>query len=388
MILIGGVPAVLTNDALRQAFERSDDETQVTVCITNEERSSERLDTFLSKRISILSRSSLNRMIKAECVLVDGKTPKPAQKLKAGQTVVVNLPPPPGNDMPPEDIPLAVIHEDEDVIVINKQSDLVVHPCPTAPNGTLVNALAWHFMHRSSGSLSQVGAENARPGIVHRLDRNTTGVMVAAKTEFAHWSLYEQFALRSTRKRYIALVHGEMEKDSGLIDLPISRHPYDPIKFAVCGKGEGKASQTGFVVRERYEGFTLVELKLFTGRTHQIRVHLSHLLHPIVGDEVYGGRKLKVGDVVKPRDMGERKQSLSSSQLLIERQALHSCLLSFSHPTSGERMSFSGAAPEDMARTVRLLREFRMVSSGGGGEAEVDLSVVFGEEALEREEAS
>ncbi|EKX55295.1 hypothetical protein GUITHDRAFT_156769 [Guillardia theta CCMP2712] len=336
--------------------------TQVTVCITNEERSSERLDTFLSKRISILSRSSLNRMIKAECVLVDGKTPKPAQKLKAGQTVVVNLPPPPGNDMPPEDIPLAVIHEDEDVIVINKQSDLVVHPCPTAPNGTLVNALAWHFMHRSSGSLSQVGAENARPGIVHRLDRNTTGVMVAAKTEFAHWSLYEQFALRSTRKRYIALVHGEVVEDSGLIDLPISRHPYDPIKG-------GKASQTGFVVRERYEGFTLVELKLFTGRTHQIRVHLSHLRHPIVGDEVYGGRKLK---------------------LLIERQALHSCLLSFSHPTSGKRMSFSGAAPEDMARTIRLLREFRMVSSGGGGggEAEVDLSVVFGEEALEREEAS
>ena len=362
-VLVGGVPADLDDKSLLQAFERSDDDSQVTVCIQVDGTVTGRLDTFLSQRITVLSRSFLNRIIKAQCVTLNGKAPKPSSKLKSGDSLVINLPPPVAPSVLAEDIPVDILLEDAQIAVINKQANLVVHPAPTAPNGTLVNALAFHFQNRGAGQLSSVGSENARPGIVHRLDKNTTGAMVVAKTEGAHWSLYEQFAARSTDKRYLALVHGTWKHTawSGLIDEPLGRHPYDPMRFAVCAKGEGKASQTRFFVREAFDGFTLLELQLLTGRTHQIRVHLSHIGHPIVGDDMYGGRPLVLGDVMRAQDVAALKKGAKSPKVpLLNRQALHSSVLTITHPTSEERITVHAPAPPDVAKAVGLLRQYRM----------------------------
>jgi 23S rRNA pseudouridine1911/1915/1917 synthase len=360
-ILVGGVPADLDDKSLREAFERSDDDSQVTVCIQVDDAARQRLDTFLSKHISILSRSSLNRIIKAHCVTLNDKVPKPSAKLKVGDTVIVNLPPPRAPSVLAEDIPIDILLEDDQIAVVNKQANLVVHPAPTVPNGTLVNALAFHFQNQGKGQLSSVGSENARPGIVHRLDKNTTGAMIIAKTEGAHWSLYEQFAVRSTDKRYLALVHGSWKLNvlHGEIDEPLGRHPYDPVRFAVCAKGEGKPSQTRFSVRERYDGYTLVELHLLTGRTHQIRVHLAHIGHPIVGDDLYGGRPLVMGDVLRMQDLA-KLDSKSPKQVLLNRQALHSSVLTFTHPSTEERVQMHARAPRDMAVVVNLLRQHRL----------------------------
>jgi len=401
-VLVGGVPADLDDKSLLQAFERSDDDSQVTVCIQVDGTVTNRLDTFLSQRITILSRSFLNRIIKAQCVTLNGKAPKPSAKLKSGDSLVINLPPPIAPSVLAEDIPVDILLEDAQIVVLNKQANLVVHPAPTVPNGTLVNALAFHFQKRGAGQLSAVGSEKARPGIVHRLDKNTTGAMVVAKTEGAHLSLYEQFAVRSTDKRYFALVHGTWKNGawSGLIDEPLARHPYDPMRFAVCAKGEGKASQTRFFVRETFDGYTLLELQLLTGRTHQIRVHLSHIGHPIVGDDLYGGRPLVLGDVMRTQDVATQKRGAKSSKvLLLNRQALHSSVLTITHPVSEERISVHAPAPQDMAKAVGLLRQFRLdqiVTQKKSGAA-VDMSRILpvldaqvslrchGERARERE---
>ncbi len=382
------MPAYLDDKALREAFERSDDDSQVTVRLEVTDSGKERLDAYLSHHVSILSRSSLNRIVKAQGVTLNGKLPKPSAKVKVGDIIIVNLPPPVAPSVLAEDIPVDILLEDDQIAVINKQSNLVVHPAPTAPNGTLVNALAYHFQHRGGGQLSALGSENARPGIVHRLDKNTTGAMVVAKTEGAHWSLYEQFAVRSTDKRYLAVVHGSWKHPAfaGTIDQPLGRHPYDPVRFAVVGKGEGKASQTNFFVREVYDGYTLVELKLLTGRTHQIRVHLAHIGHPIVGDDLYGGRSLLIGDVLRTKDLSTQGAK-SPKLVLMNRQALHSSVLTFTHPSTDERVKITAPAPDDMLRLVALLRQHRLSRVVAPKEtgAAVDLSLVL---PLRQEDAS
>ncbi len=356
----------------------ADDESPVTVTFTLPRDLDKRLDRYLVDRVPFLSRTSLQRLIREQAVTVNGRVPKPSTRLHRGDVVVAMLPPPPSNEIGADEIPLRVLHEDEHLIVVNKQADLVVHPARSIKRGTLINALAWHFLHSGSGTLSTVGGEIARPGVVHRLDRHTTGVIVAAKCDVAHWRLAKAFEARKVRKRYLALVHGSVEPASDLIDLPLGKHPTIRERYAVRWDDTGKASRTVVHVIERYPArrpgpavspqtgvaradgpCSLVELDLQTGRTHQIRVHLSHRGWPIVGDELYGGREL----------LDE------SGTPIISRQALHAALLEFTHPILGQEASFTAPVPDDFRAAVldRRAAGFEAVDSPG---ARLDLAAL------------
>ncbi|MFW5653825.1 MAG: RluA family pseudouridine synthase [Planctomycetota bacterium] len=341
-----------------------------------------RLDRYLQDRIPFMSRTQLQKLIKENGVLVNGRVPKASTQLRLGDQVRVVLPPPPSNEIPAEDVPLLVLHEDHDLIVLNKQPDIIVHPARGNKTGTVINALAWHFQHRSSGQLSAVGKEDARPGVVHRLDRHTTGVMVAAKTDTAHWRLGRQFEERTVDKRYLAVVHGWVEPRMDEINLPIGKHPTIRELQAVRYDDAAKPALTIYRVREQYDGFALVELELKTGRTHQIRVHLSHLGWPIVGDDMYGGQHLTEADIA-PFDV-----DTPSNTMLINRQALHATTLAFTHPIRQRPMQFIAPVWHDMAQLIQRLREWRgraisgpdAVSKVGAFQppgATIDLDVAF-----------
>ena len=347
-----------------------DDEAPIAVRFELQRDLNKRLDKYLVDRIPFLSRTSLQELIHEQSVTVNGRVPKPSTKLRKGDVVVATLPPPPSTEIPAEDIPLEVLYEDDHLIVINKPDDIIVHPARGNKSGTIINALAWHFQHRSSGALSSVGKEFARPGVVHRLDRHTTGVMVAAKTETAHWRLGKQFEDRKTEKRYLAVVHGQMEPYADVIDLPLGHHQTLKEKYAVRWDHTGKPSVTIYRVREVYKDFTLVELELKTGRTHQIRVHLSHIGYPIVGDDLYGGRFITVGEIAGPAGTA----TLSPREPLISRSALHAALLGFKHPITELHVVFQAAMPPDMSRLVQLLRQNRLVAEPAIAGAVVDLS--------------
>jgi 23S rRNA pseudouridine1911/1915/1917 synthase len=291
-------------------------------------------------------------------VTVNGVEARPATKLRKDDAVEVVVPPPPSTEVVPQEIPLEVLFEDDHLIVLNKQPDIIVHPARAEKSGTLINALAWHFRHTSGGELSPVGADKARPGVVHRLDRNTTGCILFAKTEEAHWKLGRQFEFREVDKRYLAFVHGRVPENGFVIDKPIGPHQSKEKgyreKMVVRHDELGKPSVTIARVRERYrlhdravgdQAFTLVELELKTGRTHQIRVHLSEEGHPIVGDGMYGGREFVATD-----------GSGRSGETVIARQALHAALLAFQHPISGETMSFAAPLPDDARALLATLR--------------------------------
>lgn len=338
-------------DALLAVYEEAaaaDEDKPVAVTFTLNHSLDKRLDKYLVDRVPFLSRTALQKLIDDDAVLVNDRIAKASTKLRKGDVVVAMLPPPPSSEVPPEEIPLDVLFEDEYLIVLNKQPGLIVHPARSHKSGTLINALAWHFQNRSSGQLSSVGSEFARPGVVHRLDKQTSGVMVAAKTDTAHWRLGRQFELRQTQKRYIALVHGHLEPEADLIDLPLGKHPTIREKYAVRHDDTGKASQTVYRVLEEYEGYSLVELELRTGRTHQIRVHLSHIGYPIVGDDMYGGRHVCADDL-----------GGSGSTPLLTRQGLHAAFLGIRHPISNEPMSFSAPLWGDLRTCVELLRTNR-----------------------------
>jgi 23S rRNA pseudouridine1911/1915/1917 synthase len=358
-----------------QAEGRSgDDDAAITACFELKSDLDKRLDRYLVDRVPFLSRTSLQRLIKEQAVTVNGRAPKASTKLHLGDVVCVALPPPPSTEIPAEEISLDILYEDDDLIVINKADNIIVHPARGNKSGTIINALAWHFQHRSSGALSPVGGEFARPGVVHRLDRHTTGVMVAAKTETAHWRLGKQFEQRKTDKRYLAVVHGRLEPEADVIDLPLGKHPTAREKYAVRWDETGKPSVTIYRVLELYEGYSLVELELKTGRTHQIRVHLSHLGYPIVGDDMYGGRHLTVGDIAGPMGDGGR----SPREALIVRQALHAATLGFTHPITNEALKFQAPLPMDMRSLVELLRRCRFQRRCHAAGATVHLETAMG----------
>lgn len=422
-----------------------------------------RLDKYLVDRITFLSRTQLQKLIDEGGVIVNGKPPKSSTKLNAGDIVEVVVPAPPNKDIQPEDIPLEVLYEDDHIIVINKSPDIIVHPARRENKGTMLGALAYHFKHRTSGGLSAVGKDFARPGVVHRLDRNTSGVIVFAKTDEAHWKLGHQFEHRNVDKRYLALAHGLVEPDTQVIDLPIGPHPSREKgyreKYVVRHDELGKPSVTIVRVRERYvlksdgvkqasdirhkasattpdaatssanaqfqipnasswrlpdlpkavsvstaptnlfeadmQRFSLVELELKTGRTHQIRVHLSHNLWPIVGDDMYGGKILSEDSLklstsrgaqahgpksrVKKFMMDDSKTSpgARAPRLLIARQALHATILAFDHPITNKPLRFVAPLRGDMLEPIEVLRK----ASKGGEQvnspgATVDLDAV------------
>jgi 23S rRNA pseudouridine1911/1915/1917 synthase len=283
----------------------------------------ERLDVFLAAHIEGWSRARLHRLIEAADVLVNGSVPKPSHKLRPNDQIEIELTPTPSTSFAPEDIPVEVIYEDDDLIVVNKPAGMVVHPAAGVDSGTLANALAFHFQQLSSAG----GA--ARPGIVHRLDKGTSGLLVVAKTETAHEYLADQFRDREVFKSYVALVHGQVEKEGGEIEQPIARDPRNRTRMAVV-RG-GRPSLSIYKVRRRLERFTLLDVELKTGRTHQIRVHVAWLKHPVVGDEVYGaGRDKTVIDPV-----------IRSRIAKLGRQFLHAEQLGFRHPRTGEQLRFT-----------------------------------------------
>jgi len=345
-------------EAIRRAVDAAREESgddgelpRVTFVLQRDLRA--RLDKYLTSRITFLSRNQLQRLIEEGAVRVNDRVAKASTKLRKGDEVEVTVPPPPSRKTVAEEIPIEVLFEDEHLIVLNKRPGIIVHPARSELSGTMINALAWHFQHVSSGALSEVGTEFARPGVVHRLDRDTTGCIVFAKTEEAHWKLGRQFETRRGDKRYLAVVHGRVEPDADTIDLPIGPHPSREKGYrercVVRHDDLGKPSVTVCRVRERYrlheravgdQEFGLVELELKTGRTHQIRVHMSHLGWPLVGDDMYGGRLLEA-----ERD-----------GVAMGRQALHAALLGFEHPMSGEAMVFVAPVEGDLLELVTYLR--------------------------------
>ena len=334
------------------AKQSADDETPVTAVFEITRNLDLRLDRFLARRVPFLSRTQLQKLIEEEAVTVNARVPKASTKLRRGDRVVATLPPPPSNAIAAEKIPLQILFEDDHLIIVNKQPDLIVHPARSHKSGTLINALAWHFLHNSGGTLSTVGEDIARPGVVHRLDKHTSGVMVCAKSDTAHWRIARQFEIRKTEKRYLCLVHGEVEPEADVIDLPLGKHPTIKEKYAVRHDELGKASQTVYRVREIYEGYSLVEIELRTGRTHQIRVHMSHIGYPLVGDDLYAGKHVTVGDFDPAQP--------DAAAPLLTRQALHAARLGFEHPISSQRVAFEAPMWADLARAVELLRTTRL----------------------------
>ena len=292
------------------------------------EAAGERLDSFLAARLPGLTRSAAARLIETGQVLVDGEPARKSARLAGGETVEVTLPDPEPADALPQDIPLDVVYEDDDVIVVNKPSGLVVHPAPGHPDGTLVNAL----LHHCGGSLSGVGGE-LRPGIVHRIDRDTSGLIIAAKNDAAHQALAAQLADHTLARTYEAVAAGSFREDAGTVDAPIGRCLSDRKKMAVVPNG--KRAVTHWEVLERFPGYTYVRCRLETGRTHQIRVHMAHLGHPIYGDTVYGGKKPVPG---------------------LTGQCLHAVGLRFVHPRTGETVELSCPLSGEFQALLEKLR--------------------------------
>lgn len=330
--------------------DTDNDDGALTVHFTLKRNLRKRLDHYLCDRLPYMSRSQLQRLIAEQAVTVNGKAPKPATILHLGDEVSVVVPPPPSSEIPAEEIPLDVLHEDDDIIVLNKQAGIIVHPARGNKHGTLINALAFHFQNRSSGRLSKVGREHTRPGVVHRLDRNTTGVIVAAKSDTAHWRLGKQFEKRTTDKRYLAVVHGTVEPVMDSIDLPIGKHPTIRELQAVRFDDTSKTATTVYRLRQQFDGYALLELELKTGRTHQIRVHLAYLGWPIVGDDMYGGSSVYERDLIPA--------GASPDRCVIDRQALHATTLAFRHPASEEPVQFVAPLHDDMRALLALLGRY------------------------------
>ena len=297
--------------------------------IVEAEGAGQRIDRFLSGEDTGLSRSALQGLVAEGHVLCNGKAPAKSLKLKTGDIILLEIPDAKPIEAVPQEIPLDIVYEDAHLLVVNKPKGMVVHPAPGNPDGTLVNALLWHC----KGSLSGIGGE-IRPGIVHRIDKDTSGLIIAAKNDFAHAALAAQLKDHSLARTYVCIVCGKIKDDSGTIDAPIGRHPADRKKMAVTEKNS-RSAVTHWRVLERFSGYTLVECKLETGRTHQIRVHMAYRGHPILGDMVYGHKKPELGQ---------------------DSQCLHAKELRFVHPRTGQPVTVCCELPDYFTALLEKLR--------------------------------
>ncbi len=297
----------------------------------NKEDAGTRVDAWLAANLEDLTRSAAARLLEEGSVTCGGKALAKNYKLTGAETISVCLPDPEPVDVVPQDIPLDVVYEDDDVIVVNKPKGLVVHPAPGHPDGTLVNALLYHC----GDSLSGIGGE-LRPGIVHRIDRDTSGLIIAAKNDMAHQKLAAQLQDHTLARVYRCIVTGNLREDAGTVDAPIGRHGADRKKMAVTANGRNAV--THWRVLERFPGFTYVECRLETGRTHQIRVHMAYIGHPILGDTVYGNKKPVPG---------------------LQGQCLHAVGLRFVHPRTGEMVELGCPLPEEFENQLRKLENRR-----------------------------
>jgi 23S rRNA pseudouridine1911/1915/1917 synthase len=328
--------------------------------VVKKKLSSRRIDKYLVSRLQDFSRNHIQRLIKEEAVKVNNVAVKNSYEIKLKDVISIDLPTESSDHITPENIPLNVIYEDEYLMVLNKSPDTVVHPARGHASGTLVNALAFHCNNLSSlnGPL--------RPGIVHRLDRDTSGAILVVKDEKVHKHLALQFENREIKKEYLAVVKGETELDSDRIDLPIGMDKRDRKKMAICHDG-GKNAVSIFEVLERFPGFTLVKVFLETGRTHQIRLHMKTIGHPVIADSAYGNSAVcYLEDLFEPvlkKDIHNlaKKTELCDNVVgpIIERQALHAYKIGFIHPVTNEALEFTADIPEDMCRLITTLRKIK-----------------------------
>ena len=309
-------------------------------------KNKERLDAFLVRELPQVSRSKIQKLIKEEAVTVDKKAVKANHVVQPEEIIDVFIPKPPQKEIIPEKIPLHIVYEDEFLIVVNKKAGMVVHPAFGHSQGTLVNALLGY-----NTSLSDINSIQ-RPGIVHRLDKDTSGLLVVAKNDFIHQELARQFKEKSVGRIYEAVVWGNLKKNSGTVTTQLARNKKDRKKISVSE--EGKNAVTHFSVLETFPFASLLKLKLETGRTHQIRVHLSHLGHPVFGDHTYGGRGRQLGGL-------NRERIIIAKELLtmMTRQALHARTLEFKHPETHKIMQFDSQLPDDMQALIGRLREIK-----------------------------
>ena len=295
----------------------------------NPQQAGERIDRFLGSVMEDFTRSHLQKLIRDQCVTVNGGCVKSSYKMREGDRVTLTVPEVKETDILPETIALSIVYEDADMLVVDKPQGMVVHPAAGNETGTLVNALLAYC----GDTLSGINGEK-RPGILHRIDKDTSGLLMVAKNDRAHQSLAAQIKAHSLTRAYLALVHGGFKEDSGTIALPIGRHPHDRKKMAVTEKN-ARSAVTHYFVKERFSGYTLVECRLETGRTHQIRVHMSDRGHPIVGDPVYGVKK---------------------EPFSLNGQLLHAWQIGFNHPTSGKYMEFQSPLPAHFEKVLKRLR--------------------------------
>lgn len=286
-----------------------------------------RIDKVLNDRLADFSRSQIQQWIKEQHVSIDGKVVKANYKVNTGDKVLIEIPEPEELDLVPENLDLEIVYEDDDVVIVNKPQGMVVHPSAGHPNGTLVNGLLYQIKNLST--INDV----VRPGIVHRIDKDTSGLLMVAKNDRAHEALAKQLKDKTSLRKYVALVHGEIPHEKGRIEAPIGRSKVNRKMQAVIE--DGKPAVTHFEVLKRFEGFTLIELQLETGRTHQIRVHMQYIGYPVAGDPLYGPKKTLKGNG----------------------QFLHAKLLGFEHPTTGEMMVFEAPLPEIFKKTLKQLKE-------------------------------
>lgn len=335
-----------SDDASESGATDADPLAEPQLLVVPPEESGKRLDVFLAERYPYHSRMSLRRAISAGGVLVNGRQVRPACKLQSGKQVSVRLPEQQPEGPIPEAIPLDILFEDPHFAVINKPPGMVVHPARGHWKGTLTAALAHHFE-----SLSDVGGP-VRPGVVHRLDRDTSGVIIVAKTNRAHFALSQQFEDRVTEKEYLTIVVGQPDRDRDVIEAPIGIHPYQREKMAIrAGHPTSKPARTFYEVLERFDGFALVRVFPKTGRTHQIRVHLAHIGNPVLCDKQYGGRsRITLGDI---------RREPTDETVLLERQALHAHRLKVAHPVTRAPQEFFAPLPADIQRVLDALRQFR-----------------------------
>ncbi|MBN2568775.1 MAG: RluA family pseudouridine synthase [Deltaproteobacteria bacterium] len=312
--------------------------------VVTDEGAGARVDLFLSMQRDLLTRSRVKKIIDEGLVWVNGKHAKPSARLRAGDIVVAIEKEPRECSIAPEDIPLAVVYEDSSILLVDKPAGMVVHPAAGHFSGTLVNALMFHC-----DGLSGIGGVK-RPGIIHRLDKNTSGIMIVAKTDEAHIGLSQQFKSHRVKKIYQALVHGDVKGESGTIERPIGRHPKDRKKMSARSR-RGKSALTRWNVFRRFGRITLLEVRIETGRTHQIRVHLNDAGYPVVGDDVYGNSKKRINTMAGTE--------LAEALKKIKRQALHACLIGFHHPVTDAYMEFTAPLSADMTGLCKELERLQ-----------------------------
>ncbi len=335
-----------SNNSQSEIFQRPDTEQEPFTLHFGNAIKERRVDKYLHNRFSNLSRRLIQDAIRAGSVKVNGKIAKPSFKLSPGDKIDLTLPEPPSKEILPEDIPLNIIYEDSCLIILNKQPGMIVHPARGNTHGTLVNALVFYSDKLSSG------LGEFRPGIVHRLDKNTTGVMVVAKDDTTQWKIAKQFERRQVKKSYLAIVHGTPELTADRIKVPLGIHPRTREKYAIRPQN-GKEAITFYDVLESFHGFSLLKLTPKTGRTHQIRVHLLYIKHPIVADDMYGGR------FVYPWQLADAEPAVQ--QPVISRVALHAHTLEFKHPATEEMVKFEAPLPKDMQNMLDMLRKYRNI---------------------------